>query len=817
MEFKKDEKQLDKSGYNYLENSQFLYSDPLGQTSDANNQNFHQQLQNYQNQLQQNNPNQKYHFEYSGAPKDNLSKSKNQSFVNDNINNITFGLSNSHLSLNKSINNIPLSKTQVIKPTSPDLLERSQLINQKGIPLDKSALLNSALQDLSSSMIIKKKNIFITKTPYVGFVNNYGDNSCYVNVVLHLLHNMTDIKNILKDIYQIEEIKKESQKENIYTNPTNTGNNTETPAQEELLSYFGELMNEYEFYLDKANTVKQVTILNTTKLRQSLDKFSNGIFTLNYVADPVELLLYILDILNINYNNQIHNNFYLNLIDKFNCSKRCTSSMRVRFDKDNFSYHIYVDELLNYIRNEGIKFKDSMGNLFELTMSLFKDEIKICEKCSVLYEKYLFCFTVPKYLLINCVWKNQIPEQKDIIDFLFLLSVEEDLKRLFMISGSNANTTYHLQGMILYSYSLCHYMIVLYNKKDKVFVFYNDDIVIEYKTLYDCFSQILIDNINLYDNDKAYFYPTMLFYTNEKIYETGDIAINELSDYKYVEMLNKMEENQKNYIKRHTLTEEQKKKNLEELIKKQQEYEKNKSKEQQKIQEQSKINEQKNKQINDNRNIDNNIDLINIDNNEYKINNNRIYQSTNLSQSKIKQNYDKMSGIDLLNLSNSQSNITPKINFITPMEQIDFGNNNINNEGNIEIEYLMDIKHQSNESLKIDEPKNIKNNMLQSQRMEMKKDFDNIEDNKLAHTQIISDTKFYDNFNKKQFNNNHINNNQIPKNNYRKKEQNNDRINMSQQIFNNNYSQAFNNQNNINPNDNYLGKSQQILPMKNKK
>ena len=93
--------------------------------------------------------------------------------------------------------------------------------------------------------------------------------------------------------------------------------------------------------------------------------------------------------------------------------------MRVRFDKDNFSYHIYVDELLNFIRNEGIKFKDYVGNLFELTMALFKDEIKVCEKCSVLYEKYLFCFTTPKYLLINCVWKNQVPEQKDILDFLF--------------------------------------------------------------------------------------------------------------------------------------------------------------------------------------------------------------------------------------------------------------------------------------------------------------------------------------------------------------------------------------------------------------
>ena len=73
----------------------------------------------------------------------------------------------------------------MINPKQKNLLAKSQIINQKGISLDKSALLNSSLMDLSNSMIIKKKNIFITKNPYVGFINNYGDNSCYINVVLH--------------------------------------------------------------------------------------------------------------------------------------------------------------------------------------------------------------------------------------------------------------------------------------------------------------------------------------------------------------------------------------------------------------------------------------------------------------------------------------------------------------------------------------------------------------------------------------------------------------------------------------------------------
>ena len=799
MEFKKDENQLGKSGLSYLENSQFLYSD-INQQTNINQQSFQQQLQDYHNQLNQRaNPNQKYHFDFSGENKDNNSNFKNQSFIYDNINNITFGGSNSSLSLNNSLN-IPLSKTQIINPTQPNRLERSQLINQKRISLDKSALLNSSLKDLSNSMIIKKNNLFLTKTPYVGFVNNLGDNSCYVNVVLHLFHNMIDINNILKDIYQIEEIKKEGVKENnLYLTPTNTGNSTNTPEKEELLGNFGELLTEYEFYLNKDNCVKQVTILNTTKLREILDKYSDGIFTLNYVADPVELLLYILDILNINYKDQIHNNFYLDLVDRINCSKKCSSSMRVRFDKDNFSYHIYVDELLNFIRNEGIKFKDSKGNLFELTLSLFKDEIKVCDKCSVLYEKYLFCFTTPKYLLINCVWKNQVPLQKDILDFLFLLSVEEDLKRLFMCNNQKSDTIYHLQGMILYSYSLCHYMILLYNKKDKVFVFHNDDIVIEYKTLYECFFQILIDNINLYDNDKAYFYPTMLFYSNEKIYDNSDIQLNELNDYKYVEIMAKMEENQNNYIKRHTLTEEQKKKNLEQLIKKQEEYER------------KKINEQnKNKGENNNTEIKNK-NIINIDNNISDSNNQKqINQSTRLTDSKLKEKYEKMSGSDLLNLTSSQPVVTPK----NQLNQInlDNDNNNINQEENIEIGFLMDIKQQSNENLKINKPKN---NSMQSQRMEIKNDFDEIEENnKLARTQIIPDSKYFDNINEK-INKNNIN--KIPSDNNKKDIKQNDRMNMSQQILNNNYAQSFNEHIVLNQYYKDLGKSQKILELKNKK
>ena len=141
----------------------------------------------------------------------------------------------------------------------------------------------------------------------------------------------------------------------------------------------------------------------------------------------------------------------------------------------------------------------------------------------------------------------------------------------------------------------------------------------EYQTIYDFFQEILVNNINLYDNDKAYFYPTMLIYTKESIYDINDIKINQLNDFKYVSLADKIEKTKENYIKRHTLSEEQKKKNLEDLIQKQKEYEQNLNKKPNNIEEEKK---KANKIINNiDNNIDYNINRKNISNNSMNYNN----------------------------------------------------------------------------------------------------------------------------------------------------------------------------------------------------
>ena len=578
-------KELDKSSGSVLENSQFLYSEDKSNDNNENYKRYQEELSKYEKNInnQINNKSRKngnlYHFQYS-AQSEGKNEENNNSIKSNDLSSFTFG--------ENAKNNLSLSNSNI--------LSNNKNINQEALSFEDSNIFNSSHLDLTNSISIKKENNLITKSQYVTFCNNYGDNSCYINVVLHLLFNITDLNNIFKDLYQIDEMEKQTPKGDLISDtPSNSSsnnatqignepksNNTSTPplSLNNLFIEIGEILSDYEMYLNKDNTVQQVTTLDTKKFRENLEKISNGLFPLNYVADPVELFIYILENLNNNYSREIHSNFHMELIDKVVCRRKCPNSYKNNFDKDNFLYQIYVEELMNYIKDNAIKFKNSKGDLFHLSYSLYTDDKKECENCTLLMEKFLLCLNVPKYLLLNCVWKNAIPEIKEVVDFLFLLSLEEDLNNLFICQNRtrNTDTNYSLLGMILYSYTLCHYTVLIFNKKEKVFALYNDNTVKEFKNLFDVFLEMLINNVNLYDNDKGYFYPVMLAYSKEKIYSPNDVKLNKLDEKEYVSLLNKIEENKKLYIQRHTLTEEQKKKNLEELIKKQREYEEEKLK-----------------------------------------------------------------------------------------------------------------------------------------------------------------------------------------------------------------------------------------------
>ena len=757
------------------------------------NDDFKKNLEEYYNNNYKNNKstNQQQHFEYSGQPLDQSFKTNNSLNVG-NISTFTFATNGK--------------------------LNSSNQLSQSSFNLGNSNLFNSSVHfDLSNSIAIKKENKLISKNQYIGFINNYGDNSCYVNVIMHILFNIPDISNIFKDLHEIDDIKKENPKakddpknssqKNQINNSINSSKQNNITIND-LFVEIGQILSDYEMYLNKQNTTQQVTILDTKKMRACLEKISGRQFPLNYVADPVELLIFILDHLNVNYQREIHSNFFIELIDKAVCLKKCPNLTKNKYDKDNFLYHIYVEELLTYIKDNAIKFQNSKGDLFHLSYSLYTDEKKECPKCNLMMDKFLLCLNVPKFLLINCVWRNECPEIKEIVDFLFLLSIEEDLNSLFICQNNNrnSNTIYNFLGMILYSYTLCHYTVLIFDKKLHLFTLYNDDTVKEFKTLYDAFSEMLIDNVNLYDNDKAYFYPVMLIYSKNTIYNTNDINLNLLDEKKYLELLNKLEVNKNNYIKRHTLSEEQKKKNLEDMIEEQKKYEKkmlNKKLNNKDNNIDNNINDNKN-DLNSNKKNENDWMNYNFEDEDNK-RKNRIANNNNNNKNVINDSNSKVYGTDLLygDANKNKGGMEYYKNYMRQLNNMDIGDLVIRGEGPNENyfqnEFLKNIHEQSNSRMNSNNIGNFairgegsvdnynRNNLIRSQRINMINDFDDMDEgNRLVQSQVIPDTKYFVNKNK---NNNDISSNRINNNNNKRTQRANDNKLSSSQYMNpsNNY------------------------------
>ena len=189
-----------------------------------------------------------------------------------------------------------------------------------------------------------------------------------------------------------------------------------------------------------------------------------------------------------------------------------------------------------------------------------------------------------------------------------------------------------------------------------------------------------------------------------------------------------------------------------------------------------------------------------------------------------KNKYNNLKGSDLLKLSGSQ-NILIEKNHISQMDLAHSFNNDINkkmninnNNNDIQLDFLKDIRQQSNEYNNIDFKKP-NNNMMLSQRMDMKHDFNEInEDNKLARTQFITGTDYFNNINKKMNNNSNKKQTNKISNKIKNPEESKDIIYKSQQVFyNNNFNSSINEQSNLNNNNNFLGKSQQNLGYRNKK
>ena len=258
-------------------------------------------------------------------------------------------------------NNSQKKVPNYFKRDSKEILEEIMLnseLNENGLTQSLQNILLD--KEFASSVIIEKENKLITNYHYVTFKNAYGENSCFVNVILHTLYYFEKIDNYLVSIYQLDQ--------------TKAGKENNINEKNKFLSLLGKVLYQYEDIINEENETNkkfqykrnQVTIVNTLNMRKLLANISSNKFPLNTIADPVELLTFIFDLLNENVKEDLHECFYLELVDEFFCKskKNCQINIKNEYDKDNFIYHIYIDEILKYIEKKNLKVNNYKNKLF---------------------------------------------------------------------------------------------------------------------------------------------------------------------------------------------------------------------------------------------------------------------------------------------------------------------------------------------------------------------------------------------------------------------------------------------------------------------
>ena len=355
----------------------------------------------------------------------------------------------------------------------------------------------------------------------------------------------------------------------IQKKKTNEENLQKTKLKENNINSFlfdlGKILNDYQNILSSNDIKEQMTKLNTSQLRKSLSISSDNYFKLNSINDPIEFLIFILDLINKENFQEIHLYFYLKLIEEKRCNNFCPYKNKKLYDKDNFIYQIYVEDIFNFIKNYSLDFDVYKEKLFMLSYSSLKNEVIKCEKCNSPMNKTLICNNnqgAPKFLLINCVWNNYKPQLQDVVKFLFLISLIEEIDNLFICPNKVENDKYYLMGIIFYSFSLCHYINMIFNIQKNLFTLYNDEAIIEFRNINDLYKYITIEQFK--KNNQAYFYPVLLVYGKENIYDENLLPIiKHINKYNYEMLIQECNDEIKKINKKR---EEQKQQNYKELV-----------------------------------------------------------------------------------------------------------------------------------------------------------------------------------------------------------------------------------------------------------
>ena len=476
-----------------------------GGTNSNDRAEYLNQLENYESNQRSKKEQKQNHFCFGGKSLNvNINNTKNEDNNINNINNKnnTNNGDNKNNSNNQNNNNI---QTNNINNNNQN---------------DNNFSIEEYPQEFLANVVIEKRCRIFTSENYVVFENKYGENSCYLNVLLHFLYNCKDIQSYLSYLYIESQSKKVEEKKKEY-DAKNKDNNVceideeEKNSKKQLLILLGKILYNYEKALKNKNN--RVSQLNNAKFREKLNVISNGKFPLNYVADPVDLLNDLFEI----------KNFNLKLHEEHKCTCGKDSKKTINYGNDSFIYQIYIEEVINNLKD--LKLNIYINKLFKRAQMTYLSDRINCSKCQKEMNKIIGCDNVPNYLIINFVWNVERPDIIKVIKLYHLLAIQDNLNNLFQVSNKNANLKYYLTHIILYSSSLSHYITAIYNHKEKVFCLYDDYSVFEFKTLIELIEGITVNLLR--SNEKYYYYPVLLFYSNnDDIYDENSIKKNTLTE-----------------------------------------------------------------------------------------------------------------------------------------------------------------------------------------------------------------------------------------------------------------------------------------------
>lgn len=366
---------------------------------------------------------------------------------------------------------------------------------------------------------------------YVPLMNEIGENSCYVNVVLHFLSHIPLLSSYISN---------------------------------SLLSSNNKLLLLLHSFIDKYNKYKRNDkILDSKQIRKQLLIESKGKFVPTKTGDPIELIEFLFSvILPDDVGNQIlHKLFYIELKEVYLCNL-CKAKKELQFDKDFFIYSVTVNEIMEYISFCGYTYEFFNSNLFSFLHETNHQDAKTCEKCKVNMIKEIINSSISDYLLINCAWNNS-PSLQSILSYYFLISLQFQIdKGLFDECIKDNVYSYHkLIGMFLYSNTAYHYITSWFGEENNKWVLYNDEKILTFKD-YEELVKFLMKDL------KYPFYPVLLIY--QRINSNGAVEYKEIRHSEIMmteiqknidEYIEQKEQDQKIRINRYILKKENNVKN----------------------------------------------------------------------------------------------------------------------------------------------------------------------------------------------------------------------------------------------------------------